>query len=109
MNTLTVIYRILKYLEASLDLEDFDEDAISAEKLKISQERWEQLLIMMQDEGYIKGLVITKTLSDTKRHIAEPIQPEITLKGLEYLADNSMMRKAADLLKGAAGIAGKVL
>ena len=109
MNNFTVIYKILRYLEASLDAEEFDDEAISAEKLKITQERWEQLLIMMQDEGYINGLVITKTLSDTKRHIAEPIQPEITLKGLEYLADNRMMRKAADLLKGAAGIAGKVL
>ena len=51
MNNFTVIYKILRYLEASLDAEEFDDEAISAEKLKITQERWEQLLIMMQDEG----------------------------------------------------------
>ena len=27
-------------------------------------------------------------------------RPELTLKGLEYLEENSLMRKAADLAKG---------
>ena len=104
MNNFTVIYKILKYLEKALDAEEFDENAISAEKLKISQTRLEQLLIMMQNEGYIKGLVIARTLSDTKFHIIEPMNPEITIRGLEYLAENSMMKKAAALLKGAADL-----
>lgn len=55
---------------------------------------------MMQDEGYIKGIVCVQSAGDDKRHIADPIKPVITIKGLEYLAENSMMKKAANLAKG---------
>ena len=104
MNNFKVIYRILKYLEASLDCEEFDVEAISPFRLDVTRERWEQILIMMQDNGYIKGIVATKNLGDMKRHIAEPICPEITIVGLEYLEENKLMRKAANMLKGAANI-----
>ena len=100
MDNFGIIYRILRHLEASLDFEMTDVEAISHERLKISYERWEQLLIMLQDEGYIKGLKYTKGLSDDKSHLVEPVKPVITLKGLEYLSDNTMMRRAANLLKG---------
>lgn len=100
MDNFKIIYRILKHLEASLDCVDLDTEPISPFRLGITRERWENILIMMQDEGYIRGLVLTKSLSDAHRRIAEPIQPEITLKGLEYLAENSVMRKAANILKG---------
>nr|DAF39265.1 MAG TPA: YjcQ protein [Caudoviricetes sp.] len=104
MNNFKVIYRILKYLEASLDCEEFDVEAISPFRLDVTRERREQILIMMQDNGYIKGIVVTKNLGDMKRHIAEPICPEITIVGLEYLEENKFMRKAANMLKGAADI-----
>lgn len=58
-------------------------------------------MIMMQDAGCIKGLVLVKALSDNRRHIAEPIEPEITISGLEYLEENKFMKKAANLVKGA--------
>lgn len=104
MDNFKIIYKILKHMEASLDCELTDLEPISAFRLGISRERWEQLLIMMQDEGYIKGLVLGKSLSDDKRHISQPIEPEITIKGLEYLAENSFMKKAARMVKGAADI-----
>lgn len=47
MNNFKVIYRILKYLEASLDYEEFDVEAISPFRLDVTRERWEQILIMM--------------------------------------------------------------
>lgn len=100
MDNFKVIYKILKQLEAMLDCEENNIEAISAERLGISRERWEQILIMLNDEKYIKGIVSTKSMSDNKRHICEPIEPEITLKGLEYLADNALMKKAANLAKG---------
>ena len=67
MNKFKVIYRILKYLEASLDYEEFDVETISPFRLDVTRERWEQILIMMQDNGYIKGIVVTKKLGDMKR------------------------------------------
>lgn len=100
MDNLRIVYKILKGLEASLDYEITDVGAISAERLGISYPRWEQVLIMLQDAGYIKGIVCTKTMDDDKMHICEPIQPVITLKGLEYLSENALMKKAANLMKG---------
>ena len=105
MDNFKVIYKVLRYLEKSLDCEELALEEISASRLGISRERWEQILIMMQDEKYIKGLVLTKGLADNRRHIAEPVQIEITLKGLEYLAENSLMHKAANALKGAIDLA----
>jgi len=100
LDNFKIIYRILKYLEASLDYEYTDVEAISAERLGINHARWEQLFIMLQDDGYIKGIVTTKVLGDNKSHIVEPITPIITLKGLEYLSENTIIKKAANLLKG---------
>lgn len=100
MDNFKVIYRILKYLETSLDYEELDVNAISPERLGITRARLEQLLIMLQSEGYISGIVCTQELTDRYKHITEPIYPVITLKGLEYLADNSLMKKAAAIAKG---------
>lgn len=105
MDNFKIIYKILRELEKNMGNENFNIETISAEKMKASFEKWEQLLIMMQDEGYIKGLVLSKDLGQMYRHIAEPIKPQITIKGLEHLADNSFMAKAKELLK----MAGEVI
>lgn len=99
-----IIYKILRELEKNMGNEKFNIETISARKMKISFEKWEQLLILMQDEGYIKGLVLSSDLESMYRHIAEPIKPQITIKGLEYLVDNSFMAKAKEALKMAGEI-----
>ena len=100
MNNFTIIYKILKALELSMDYEEFDSSLISPETLGITKERRDKLLIEMQEEGYIRNVNCSNYLRQGTI-ICEPINPKITIKGLEYLADNSMMKKAADLLKGA--------
>lgn len=105
MDNFKVIYKILRSLEKNMGNEKFDIETISAERMNISFERWEQLLILMQDDGYIKGLVLSSVLSSAYRHITEPIRPQITIKGLEYLTENSLMGKAKESLK----MAGEIL
>lgn len=105
MDNFKIMYKILKMLEKNMGNEDFDIALISAEKLKISFGKWEQLLILMQDDGYIKGLVLSSDLSKVYRHIVEPIKPQITIKGLEYLAENAFMAKAKEALR----MAGEIL
>lgn len=100
MDNFKIIYKILKRLESMMDCEYTDTTAISHERLGITRERWEQILILLQENGYIKGIATAKTVEDDKSHIVEPIKPIITLKGLEYLADNSLMKKAGNMLKG---------
>lgn len=103
MNNFTVIYKILKAIENSMDFEEFDSSLISPDALGISKERRDKLLIEMQKEGYISGVIVKKYVR-SPAFIQEPICPSITIKGLEYLADNSMMKKAAEALKGIAEI-----
>ena len=99
MDNFKIIYRILKYLEQHLGEENIDMDKISHEQLGVSFVRWEALLRMMQEDGYIKGLVYSQTMSDVSPHVVIPIKPKITIKGLEYLEENSFMKKAAEMLK----------
>ena len=98
MDNFKIIYRILKYLEQHLG-ENIDLDKISHEQLGISFLRWEALLRMMQEEGYIKGLVYEQTMSDSSAHVVLPIRPKITIKGMEYLEENSFMKKAANTIE----------
>lgn len=100
MDNFKIIYRILKYLESVLDCVETDKAPISHQRLNVTYERWEQLMIMLQANGYVEGLVYTQTLDDDKPHLTEPIKPRITMKGLEYLSENNMMHKAARMLKG---------
>lgn len=99
MDNFKIIYKILKTLEKNMGNEDFEIKAISADVLKIPYERWEQLLIMLYDAGYITGIVVDQEMEDKFRHIIEPINPSITLRGLEYLSENSFMGKAKEALK----------
>lgn len=101
MESFTDIYKILHGLESCMDMETVNLDMISPEMLKISKERWEKYLEMLQDEGYIKGVKISTYISNTKVVNADNIQ--ITLKGLEYLNENSMMKKAENLIMGITG------
>lgn len=96
----TVIYNMLKALCRHMGDEDFNRDVISAETLGIPYIRWEQLLIELQRNGYIDGVIYTQTMSDKFPHIVEPVDAKITLKGMEYLDENTMMKKAAKFLKG---------
>ena len=100
MDNFKVIYKILRYLEQSMDSDIVDMAPISAEQLRISYERWAELLRLLQNDGYISGLVYTQTTSSSRPQLVQPVRPSITLKGLEYLTENGMMQKAGKLLKG---------
>ena len=99
MDNFKIIYRILKYLEQHIGEENIDLDKITHEAMGISFLRWEALLRMMQEEGYIKGLVFEQTMSDSSPHVVIPIRPKITIKGLEYLTENSFMKKAENAVR----------
>lgn len=100
MDNFKVIYRILKYLESVMDVEETDLAPIKHERLGITHSRWEQLMIVLAEEGFITGVLYTMTQMDTRPHLAEPITPRIKLKGLEYLSDNGLIKKAARVMKG---------
>lgn len=96
------IYKILRTLETAMDYPEFDILQISAEKLGISRERWSKYIEMMSDVGYIKGIRIYK---DTLGEICiENEGIRITLKGLEYLSENTIMQRFYKTAKGVVDI-----
>lgn len=99
MDNFNAIYKILKLLDKYKGDEDFDYELISAKAMKMKVSDWEQIMIELQMNGFIRGLVYTQDLTNKFPHIVEPIHPQITLKGMEYLANNSFMKKAAEALK----------
>lgn len=100
------IYKILKALEKAMDCPEFDLSQISHKKLEISKERWARYLEMMVDCGYIKGLKIYKDI--TEELCVEDNGVRITLKGLEYLTENSIMQRFYKNAKGIAEIVNAV-
>ncbi|MCR5704439.1 MAG: YjcQ family protein [Eubacterium sp.] len=99
MDNFKVIYKILKVLEKAMDLEEFDKKLIGHQELELTEPRWNRIMAMMVSDGLIRGVDIRNTF-DCDYPKATLIRPEITLKGLEYLEENSLMKKVADAAKG---------
>lgn len=93
-----VIYKILTAFEKSLDLEDFDIDSISAKALGISEIRLLKYLEMLVDAGYLTGIEFEEDI--TGSIIIKADNPLITIKGLEYLSENTIMQRIYKSLKG---------
>lgn len=104
MQDFRIIYNILRILQCSMDLEEFDKDSLSPERLGLSVPKWSRIMAMLINEGYIEGAQ-TWNAVDCGYPRVVLTRPELTLKGLEYLETNSLMRKAADLARGIIDIA----
>lgn len=99
MDNFRAVYKILSALERAMDYPKFDLlEQVSPEHLKVSEERYNRYLEMMADVGYIKGVQITKNITGETQIDADEVR--ITLKGLEYLQENSIMRKMYQTAKG---------
>ena len=86
-----VIYRILFAFEKNLDFEEFNPECTSPEVLGISRERWEKYIQMLSEKGYISGVGITTYIAGGKR--IDLKDARLTLDGLVYLVENSIMQK----------------
>lgn len=91
------IYKLLKTLEKGMDVAEFDVKKISSTALGITEERWKRIMVMLVSNGLIEGVLIARDFSGIEIVMNNPA---ITLKGLEYLEENSLMKKASELAKG---------
>lgn len=108
MDDFRVIYRILRILQNSMDCEEFDIKHLSADQLGLSLPKWSRIMAMLLKEGYISGGETWNAMDCGYPRVALT-RPELTLKGLEYLEENSMMKKAANLAKGVIDVATNVI
>jgi hypothetical protein len=98
MKTRTM-YRILKTLLRYAGRQDFTNELISAKKLGVSYEEWSYIMILLQKSGYIEGVVYTQTLSQRFPEIVDIERVGITISGIEYVEENSTMKKVGEMLK----------
>ena len=99
MDNFNTIYKILKRLEKAMDYDEFDIEQISAESLGISRNKWSRIIEMLVQNGYIQGVTVKYSI-DGNNAVISSYNPVITLKGLEYLNDNALMKKIANTAKG---------
>ena len=97
MDNFAVIYKILSTLEKAMDCPEFDIELINAHNLDISEERWRRYIEMLTDCVYIKGVEFVNVIAGTRIEFDDV---RITLKGLEYLTENSLMKHAYRAVKG---------
>lgn len=104
MEDFRIIYKIIRILQKAMDLEEFDSEELSAEALGLTVPKWSRLMAMLLKEGYISGGQTWNTMDCGYPKVALT-RPELTMKGLEYLEENGLMKKAAGLAKGIIGTA----
>lgn len=99
MDNFKAIYKILLALERSMDLPEFDIEELGLDAMKLSQERLYRYFEMLQDAGLIKNAELRTDITG-EIFIRNPKKIRITLKGLEYLSENTIMRKIYNAAKG---------
>lgn len=95
-----VIYKILSILAKSMDYPEFDVERLSAKALGISDPMRLRLLEMLLKKGYIEGIQIRKYIDESYPVVVGMENIQITMDGLAYLEENSLMKKASDIAKG---------
>mgnify|MGYP000958138475 CR=1 FL=1 len=94
MANFKLIYQILTLLDKYLDHDDPDWSKLSSEHFKVTEKRFTHIMLMLYEAGYVDGIEPIP-LGDFNL-----ISPSITLRGMEYLEENTTMKKAYRLLKG---------
>ena len=95
-----IAYQILSYLYQCLKKGiDVNPDMLSIEGplMDINKKYWTYIMENLKNEGYIKGILIQHIGNGT--YISRLQGCQITPKGIEYLKENSLMKKASDLAK----------
>lgn len=96
-----IVYQILAYLYTQLKSgEPVDARMLEAgsKYLNINERYWTFIMKNLLNEGFITGVMITKTFGDT--FIVDHLENAmITPKGIEHLTDNSFLNKAKEFLK----------
>lgn len=93
-----IVFAILQELFSSKEEgHRIDIRAIGAERFNISPSYLISILSDLMNEGYIRGFKIIETKSG--RIVDGYGKTEITMKGIEYLQENSIMKKVYKSLK----------
>ena len=98
MDNFKAVYKILSQLEHDMDIPEPDLRQIDHEALGVSELRWARYIEMMLSCGYIEDARVVRNMFGEVNYDCHRMK--ITLKGLEYLQENSAMQKVYKTLKG---------
>ena len=95
-----VMYKILSYLYKCLKAgEKVDMRMISADALGINGVYHDRIIRELVTRGYVDGYKVVEL--PTGFVSMTPVDPMVTMTGVEFLMENSMMRKAFEFLRDA--------
>lgn len=95
----TVTYKILSYLKYCYENGiNPDPNILNANTFNISKVQFVNTLQMLSDHGYISGVRFTSAKIEGIV-ISGLHNASITVEGLQYLAENTMMKKAYKIFK----------
>ena len=93
-----IVYRILTYLQACfMSGEQAEVEMFGPDALGINNGYWTNVMESMANEGYISGLTVVPRLGGAPGIKLHGVK--ITQSGLMFLRENSLMAKAARVLK----------
>lgn len=93
-----VAYRILRYLHECFKTgERAGLDMFGPDALGINNGYWVNMLESLTNEGYITGVEFPTAIGSIRS--AKICDARITQKGIEFLEDNTKIKKAAQFLK----------
>lgn len=92
MDTLQIAYKILYSLEHK-EKADYMGQLVSPAALDVPEDKWLDVLQALQDDGCVSGAKFSKDVLGN--HYANIQNLRITLKGAEFLSENSTMQKIA--------------
>ena len=109
-----VMNRILKYVEQSLDDDFFDAENFTPDNFSVSKNRFARLLKMLSDSGYVEGIEVVdrgepdefspKNYERFKIILSDGVS--VTVKGLQFLAENAAWVKMYRVAKEIRGFVG---
>lgn len=95
-----VMYKIIAYLYDCMKRGVAPEDARwSAEALGIPEGYWSAIVEELVTHGFVSGVKVAHTLSGTS--LVTTFNPRVTMEGVAFAQENSMMGKAKSFLKDA--------
>lgn len=94
-----VMYTILKYLYDCLKAGvSPDPLKFSASALGINDRYWTAIVADLVNRGYVRGITVFHNLDGDGVRVVKPC---VTIEGVEFMMENSMMRRAFEFIKEA--------
>lgn len=94
-----VMYKILAYLYDCMKKgESPDREKYGPEALGIPEPYWTQIMLELIDHGFVKGFLVIRRASPA---VVAPNDPSVTLEGVAFAQENTMMARAKQFLQDA--------